>query len=150
MSRRGLGAGTKRPSFSISNNPAEPDEENEGNRPRQRHRISSTVSDVFKTPSVATYSQSTTSSYPVMPQQRPLDLDGMNLDDFNLDNQYQDMWSFSGGHEFDLHETVPPIDWFNSQLLEGSHIPTANFLGQMASNLQDPQNESVIGHSSGL
>ncbi|CVL06386.1 uncharacterized protein FMAN_03715 [Fusarium mangiferae] len=130
-SRLGQRAGTKRPSFSMSKGADERDDNNDGGRPRQRYRTLDRASSILQASDIGTRSG--------FPQQRPLDLDGMNLDEFSLESQYQDMWAFSAEHEFDLHEAIPPIDWFNNQLLEGSHISMTNMMGQVMNNVDAPQ-----------
>ncbi|KAI1029397.1 hypothetical protein LB504_010656 [Fusarium proliferatum] len=129
--RLGQRAGNKRPSFSMSKGADERDDNNDGGRPRQRYRTLDRASSILQASDIGTRSG--------FPQQRPLDLDGMNLDEFSLESQYQDMWAFSAEHEFDLHEAIPPIDWFNNQLLEGSHISMTNMMGQVMNNVDAPQ-----------
>ncbi|KAG5764227.1 hypothetical protein H9Q72_007685 [Fusarium xylarioides] len=132
-------AGTKRPSFSMSKGADERDDENDGGRPRQRYRTLDQNSTIFQTSNVGARPR-LVDVHTGFPQQRPLDLDGMNLDEFNLEGQHQDMWSFLAEPEFDLHEAIPPIDWFNNQLLEGSHIPITNTMGQTLNNVDISQN----------
>jgi hypothetical protein len=136
--RRVQKAGTKRQSFSMSKGADERDDNNDGGRPRQRYRTLDRASSIFQASDIGTRS-GLVNDHTGFPQQRPLDLDGMNLDEFNLESQYQDMWAFSAEHEFDLHEAIPPIDWFNNQLLEGSHISITNMMGQTMTNVDAPQ-----------
>ncbi|KAG6981363.1 Nitrogen assimilation transcription factor nit-4 [Fusarium oxysporum f. sp. conglutinans] len=132
--RRVQKAGTKRSSFSMSKGADERDDNNDGGRPRQRYRTLDRASSIFQASDIGTRS-GLVNDHTGFPQQRPLDLDGMNLDEFNLESQYQDMWAFSAEHDFDLHEAIPPIDWFNNQLLEGSHISITNMMGQTMTNV---------------
>ncbi|EWZ79135.1 hypothetical protein FOWG_16718 [Fusarium oxysporum f. sp. lycopersici MN25] len=136
--RRVQKAGTKRQSFSMSKGADERDDNNDGGRPRQRYRTLDRASSILQASDIDTRS-GLVNDHTGFPQQRPLDLDGMNLDEFNLESQYQDMWAFSAEHEFDLHEAIPPIDWFNNQLLEGSHISITNMMGQTMTNVDAPQ-----------
>jgi hypothetical protein len=143
--RRVQKAGTKRQSFSMSKGADERDDNNDGGRPRQRYCTLDRASSIFQASDIGTRS-GLVNDHTGFPQQRPLDLDGMNLDEFNLESQYQDMWAFSAEHEFDLHEAIPPIDWFNNQLLEGSHISITNMMSQTMTNVDAPQDR--IGDSS--
>ncbi|KAL5622356.1 hypothetical protein FOBRF1_001606 [Fusarium oxysporum] len=107
--RRVQKAGTKRQSFSMSKGADERDDNNDGGRPRQRYRTLDRASSILQASDIGTRS-GLVNDHTGLPQQRPLDLDGMNLDEFNLESQYQDMWAFSAEHDFDLHEAIPPID----------------------------------------
>ncbi|WJG35060.1 uncharacterized protein FOBCDRAFT_238415 [Fusarium oxysporum Fo47] len=140
--RRVQKAGTKRQSFSMSKGADERDDNNDGGRPRQRYCTLDRASSIFQASDIGTRS-GLVNDHTGFPQQRPLDLDGMNLDEFNLESQYQDMWAFSAEHEFDLQEAIPPIDWFNNQLLEGSHISITNMMSQTMSNHRE--RNSVTG-----
>lgn len=138
--RRGPRAGTKRPSFSMSSNPHELSEDS---RPKQRHRTSISA-DIFLTPSFTTPTLPV-SGQPVLLEQRALDLDAISFDDHNLEDQSHDMWSFSGETDFDLmNEIIPPIDWFNHQLLEGTHIPTANVVRDAPGEMMAVQEEMDV------
>lgn len=131
--RGGQRAGTKRPSFSMSGSSHEPDGDG---RPRRRHRSSMIDTDRFQASSF--------SMPPLFFDEGALDLEGMNIDKCNLDEQGQDMWLFSGGPGFDMNEMIPPIDWFNSQLLEGTHIPAQEVLsGAHAETQVVPDEPSV-------
>ncbi|KAL5600654.1 hypothetical protein FOVSG1_008466 [Fusarium oxysporum f. sp. vasinfectum] len=88
--RRVQKAGTKRQSFSMSKGADERDDNNDGGRPRQRYRTLDRASSILQASDIGTRS-GLVNDHTGLPQQRPLDLDGMNLDEFNLESQYQDM-----------------------------------------------------------
>lgn len=123
--RGGQKTGTKRPSFSMSGNPEELDVDD---RPRRRHRTSIIDNDRFQTPSF--------NMPPLFADEGALGLGGVNIGRPNLDAQCQDMWPFSGDAGFDVNEMMPPIDWFNNQLLEGTHIPAQDAVSETQAEMQ--------------
>lgn len=132
-SRGGQKTGRKRPSFSMSGSLGELDGDC---RPRRRHRTSMIDTDRFQAPSF--------SMPPLFFDEGALDLEGVNIGNPSVDEEGQDMWIFSGEPGFDMNEMIPPIDWFNNQLLEGTHIPAQEVLsGAHAETQVVPDEPSV-------
>ncbi|KAI8714016.1 Zn(2)-C6 fungal-type domain-containing protein [Fusarium sp. LHS14.1] len=132
-------AGRKRPSFSMSGSPGELDGDY---RPRRRHRASIIDTDRFQAPGF--------SMSPLLFDEGTLDLEGVNIGKPNLDEQGREMWLFSGEPSFDMNEMIPPIDWFNNQLLEGTHIPAQEALPGAHAETHVIPDEPRVGTSDGV
>ncbi|KAF4998799.1 hypothetical protein FDECE_11701 [Fusarium decemcellulare] len=138
--RRGQKTGTKRPSFSMTGSL---DDLGGDNRPRQRHRTSIIDSDRFQAPSLSIPSMFMGDNAGLLAE-HALDGEDMNFDKPNDEEQYPDIWSFPDGPEFDINEIIPPIDWFNNQLLEGTHIPAENTLPRTHAGMQVVPDETNL------